>query len=386
MTKDEFVSFGKHQLKRDFGKMGRYFPVRIIMMLCLCSAFVTCSDNDSNSPSVPDVDPIQNTEAIWKMVGRLEVRVDPRIELINVVENAKSFEEKYLREPTMRQETANHFFPYKDHPAVEMMQKLKAMGFTYTKPRFFALGCSNPPELRQLYPLKQIYPYNGLVPNDETLAEFILELQDFYNDSKFGTFYYKHQSDYIRLLDVVSEGFEKMDYIELLEDYFGMRKDEYVLIYSPTRGGFGVWIKTKEKTTIYSIMSHGDVPLNLHEFAHSFVNPITDVFRDEINKYYNLFYAIQQDLPSYYDDWWIAVNEHIIRAFTARIQAIVNGETVGEQAIQREVSDGFGYIIPIYNLLKEYEANRDKYPNFYSFYPRIIELFDELSRKLEDAN
>jgi hypothetical protein len=109
-----------------------------------------------------DDDPIQATEAISEMVGRLEVRVNPRIELINIVENAESFEEERLREPTMKQEISNYFRLYRDHPAVEMMQELEAKGFTYTRPRFFILGCSSPPELRQLYPLKQLYPYSHI--------------------------------------------------------------------------------------------------------------------------------------------------------------------------------------------------------------------------------
>lgn len=350
----------------------------VLVAFSLCFVIFACSDEENYPPA--NDDPVQTAEAISQMIGRLEVRVDPRIELINIVERAKSFEEKHLQEPTMQQEISNYFLHYKDHPAVEMMQVLEAMGFTYTKPRWFILGCSNPPELRQLYPIKQLYPYRDWIPDEESLSELILKLKDFYNDTKFGTFYCEHRENYEKLLDIVTADFKKHDYIKLLEDYFGVRKDEYVFIYSPTNpGGFGIWIEVEGKITIYSIMRNGDVSLVLHEFGHSFVNPVTDEFKEEIIQYQNLFPPIRQDLPVCYDSWWIAANEHIIRAFTARVVAIINGEVAGEQMLQRELSEGFKYVIPMYERLKEYEANRDKYPDFRSFCPRIVELFAELS-------
>ena len=358
------------------------FPIRVLSVFCLCFVVGACSDKEGDSPANADDDPIQVAEAISETVGRLEVRVDPRIELINIVENAKSFEEKHLREPTMKQEISNYFMLYRDHPAVGMMQELRAMGFTYTRPRFFILGCTDPPELRQLYPLKQLYPYSHIhwIPDEETLAEFRQGLRDFYNDAKFGTFYHEHQADYERLLDVVATDLRERDYITLIEDYFGMRKDEYVLVYSPiSSGGFGIWIEAEGKITVYAIMPHGYVPWLLHEFGHTFVNPITDEFRDEIDQYHNLFPSIRNDLPSYYTDWYTAVNEHIIRAFTARMETILDGEEAGKWALERELSDGFKYIVPMYERLEEYEANRDKYPDFRSFYPRIVDLFAELS-------
>ena len=361
-----------------YNVLKQFYLIRIWIVLCLCFIFAACSD-DSKTDNAND-DPIQTTVAISKMIGRLEICIDPRIELINVVENVKSYKEKQLHEPTMQQETSNYFSYHKNHPAVEMMQELKTMGFTYTKPRWFILSYTNPPELMQLYPLKQTYFYNDWSPDEAKLAEFTQKLKDFYNDTKFGTFFHKHQTDYEKLLNVVSADFEKRDYVKLLEDYFGEKKDRYVFIYSPTSpGGSGLWIETERKVTVYSIMFSGYVPLVLHEFGHSFVNPITDGFREEIDRYQNLFSSIRQDLPNYYDSWFIVVNEHIIRAFTARVTAMLDGEDAGKKALDNEVSNGFKYIIPIYERLKEYEVNRDKYPDFHSFFPRIIELFAELS-------
>jgi len=41
--------------------------------------------------------------------------------------------------------------------------------------------------------------------------------------------------------------------------------------------------------------------------------------------------------------------------------------------------NGFGYIVPIYDLLKEYESSRSKYLGFRNFHAKIFDLFDQLS-------
>ena len=102
----------------------QFCSIRIWVIIYLCFLFVSCSDDVTEINE--NGDPIQNTEAISQMAGRLEIRVDPRIEFISVVMKAESFEEKHLQEPTLKQEIANYFLPYKDHPAVEMVRKLRA--------------------------------------------------------------------------------------------------------------------------------------------------------------------------------------------------------------------------------------------------------------------
>ncbi|WP_206870715.1 DUF4932 domain-containing protein [Clostridium zeae] len=44
-------------------------------------------------------------------------------------------------------------------------------------------------------------------------------------------------------------------------------------------------------------------------------------------------------------------------------------------------SNKFIYINAITEKLKEYENNREKYPTFDDFHPKLIELFKELSEK-----
>ena len=81
--------------------LGRKFLIKRLAVFYLCFAVASCSDEESNPLENLNEgdDPIQAVEAISETVGRLEIRVDPRIELINIVESAKLFEEKRLQEP-----------------------------------------------------------------------------------------------------------------------------------------------------------------------------------------------------------------------------------------------------------------------------------------------
>ena len=39
----------------------------------------------------------------------------------------------------------------------------------------------------------------------------------------------------------------------------------------------------------------------------------------------------------------------------------------------------------MYECLGEYELNRDKYPTFGDFYPRIVEVFEQAAREKQAA-
>ena len=53
-------------------------------------------------------------------------------------------------------------------------------------------------------------------------------------------------------------------------------------------------------------------------------------------------------------------------------------EEAMKKALKKEEQKGFIYISRLYNLLGEYEANRDKYPNFSRFIPTLANLFKSL--------
>jgi hypothetical protein len=129
-----------------------------------------------------------------------------------------------------------------------------------------------------------------------------------------------------------------------------------------------------------------------HEFSHSFVNPITEQYKDEVNKYSKLYLPIIGNDVSgsqLYFYWEYYVDENIVRAVVDKFDEDLieqeSGKDVAEKLLSgtlfyNDIKQGCIYVEGIYNLLGTYEQNRDKYPTFADFYPVILNYFSELSK------
>ena len=184
------------------------------------------------------------------------------------------------------------------------------------------------------------------------------------------------------------------NYIRELEDYYGLKQNSYniVLVSLFHTVGFGPKIGVGEnKFDIYSIIGPQGIQngkptfgnkerfkyLQRHEFSHSFVNYLDDIYEDEIMKYEELFTPIREEMVARkYGDWKSCVDEHIVRAITTRM-AFNDGKEKGEQALAYEEKNKFIYVEDLVNKLCEYENNREVYKTFEDFYPELIKVFDK---------
>lgn len=120
--------------------------------------------------------------------------------------------------------------------------------------------------------------------------------------------------------------------------------------------------------------------LVLHEFGHSFINPLTQKYSEEINTYANLYFPIEAQMKQIsYGVWETCVNEHLLRAIDANRIHKEGGDTLYQTAIKAEKTQGFFYIEALAEKMAEYENNRDLYKDFETFYPEIIKVFETLS-------
>jgi len=312
------------------------------------------------------LDPTQAAEPISSTVNRLEIRIDPRMELLGIARNLETYRPREDVESSLFWDIRNYFSPYKDHPAGVIAQRS-----TDTRGRKYSavalqLCYNQPPGLEQVYPLSAAYLASPN-PNDNLIAA----LRDFYLDSNFITFYESHRAGYQERVQKAAARFGgERDIVGLLEGYFGEQKDCYIGIIWDHGLGQGVAIRHDGKIDCYAVFLNEDVLL--HEFAHCFVNAATEDFAQEVQAYSQLY------VRTYYNTWTSCVNEHLIRAFTSRAYAILDNEERGLQKLKAEERGGFQYVRALYELFKEYEAHRDLYPDFRSFYPRILDLFAEL--------
>ena len=331
--------------------------------------------------------------------SKLEVSVDPRIELLATVQVLSGSGERGRINDydfAYRRNIEEYFADHKDHPVVQTFSWMEQRGFSYDAPPTAMLHLSDPPGLKVTTPFTGYLALRG--GGRQQLEDFISELRDFATETDFMTFYRANRGSLQHMVQRVSEKTRKTDYVTVLEDYYGTEQHGYHVVLAPLfRGSYGPRLRRPDGThNIYSIIEptglKDGVPLfstgeNLrylvwHEFGHSFVNPLATEHITEIEKYSSLFKPLADRMKKQaYGTWKICVNEHIVRAVHVRLTRRKVGKAAAESMLQREKARGFAYVPALCERLEEYEANRDKYPTFKSFYPRLINVFKTLSEK-----
>jgi hypothetical protein len=73
------------------------------------------------------------------------------------------------------------------------------------------------------------------------------------------------------------------------------------------------------------------------------------------------------------------MHESLVRASVVHYVRDWQGEAAAERETQRQVERHFLCMPPLVGLLGEYEAGRDRYPDFASFFPRVVAFFNEIA-------
>lgn len=333
--------------------------------------------------------------------GDIKVAVDPCMELIAVVQLLSGYGERYgltnQLDFSYRRKVDEYFEAYKDHVAVKLFAEMCPEGFNYEIPPASMLYLSDPPGLDIVVPFTDntIKRAGGI----ERLNEFVRVLRDFARETQFVDFYEANHECLQQIEVTVRDAIGSVDYVGMLEEYYGMSQHSYTVIpASLFRPGYGPRVERDDGTfDLYCIIGPGGVndrgtpefaPLMLryiilHEFSHSFVNPLTAKYREEVARCSALFEPIAEQMAEQaYGEWETCVNEHVVRAVQIRLTSRQLGGLGAAMELADAKSRGFIYIEPLCERLKEFEEQRDKYPTFEAFYPRIIDVFRELSGDL----
>lgn len=351
----------------------------------------------STAPTEAEADPRQ-INAVSKKLDTLNITVDPRIELLTAVQQQSDYKVLTNFDFTYKAAMEEYFQGYRKHDAIKSFNKLKNLGFNYDAPPETMLFLSNPPNLTENLEITEDLILRATDKNK--LSEFIEALRDFSKDSDFQKFYFQNIPFYQTMIDKVYQDTKDMKLIEELNSYYAMDANSYTLILSPMlhNGGYGPGITTKDGLDIYGIIGPDSVMeeksgtllptysiegirhIVWHEFSHSFVNPLTKKYLDEVNKCDKLYSYIERRMNKQaYVNWETCVNEHIIRAVTARLTYLNLGKGAGDSMIANERANAFYYVPALCDSLEFYEGHRDTYPTFESYYPELIKVFKKLS-------
>lgn len=361
-----------------------------IILIILCVS-IACLLGYKSTPLA--LKPIEQT------IGGLTLRIDPRIELLSAIQTLSTYDSRFGlitdQDFSYKQDILSYFKDFSDHEAIKLFDEMSSQSFSYDAPPTAMLYLTDHLSLNsdlQLDPLL-LQRAGGA----QTLETFLVALKQFATDTNFESFYNDHQTFYSQMLQENSKILEGTHYIPELEAYYGMKNNSYTVIMAPMyhSGGFGPRVQNKKGTyDIYSIQGPmqvvNDIPIfgdaqsfeNLvwHEFGHSFINPLTEKYLEEVNQYAKLYEPIATQMAqNAYTSWQYCINEHLLRAVTARRAYTTEGQTSYENCIRNEKSIGFLYVEALAEKIAFYENNRDTYKDFDAFYPEMIKVFESLS-------
>lgn len=327
--------------------------------------------------------------------GNLTLTIDPRMELLSVIQLLSDYNQTYSLltqfDFKYKESVIERFEKYKEHSAVIMFNKMSMEGYSYHVPPATMLYF---PEA--INDIKQVpVELTERSMGEDVLNEFYNELINFAEETNFIEFYNSQEKFYSDILKQCEESIKGEDYIGDIEGYYGENANGYNIILTSLfhSGGFGHQVINENNTyDIYSIQGptgvKNDIPifgdretfryLVWHEFSHSFVNPITTDSIEEANKSQELIIPIQDIMSrKAYPSWESCLNEHIIRAVTARLTKLKLGDEAYQNALNNEIAEGFIYTETIAKQLLIYENNRDTYETFERFYPEILKALED---------
>lgn len=330
-------------------------------------------------------------EKMEQKVGDVVVKVDPRIELAYTIGVLAGYPFIIPDNMNYKQDILHHFSKFKDDPFVTEFTE-KVFHSSIDAVSFVMLNIDENFEPMPTMSKSFVDKMGGI----DSVQTFFNDMKKFCIKIKYGSFF-NGQKQFYQLV-VNNYAFANKDYndIKLIEDYYGIKQKSYSIVLNLlfANGYFGVIAKDYNGNSSVNALiqpssvsnsiplfptSIGEYALLFHEFSHSFVNPLVDSYANEVNTYEHLYEPIEESMKSQgYFEWHVTVKEQIVRAVTCRLGALKYGKEIGKNYFEDiEKAHRFIYVEALIEKLKIYENNRDKYKDFSSFFPELLNVFKD---------
>lgn len=210
---------------------------------------------------------------------------------------------------------------------------------------------------------------------------FLDGLNAFAKEIEFQSHLNEAKPYYDQVLQEVENGIPDARFIDAMESFYKQSYDTYLLVPSltiPKGMGFGIKNTGKNETTVFNVFGALDYQefddikklnmgfantsklreLSVHEFGHSFVNPVVAQLPLELfTKTEYLFEPLQSAMADQgYNTWKVCVYEHFVRAGEIMIaHKLGNKETATKLFYDYKEKRKFNYIPEILEHLKKYD-------------------------------
>jgi hypothetical protein len=240
------------------------------------------------------------------------------------------------------------------------------------------------------------------------IKNYISELQNFYIKENIDAFFKENKDFYNRAMAEYNQQIP-VNFTAAMEEFYGESFNKYTILISPMmmwpisenegRGiGADMVLKSGEKN-IYEIASpfmkvekKGQFGydnefqarfLTIHEFGHSFVNKEVYQYKNNLEKFKDLFEnsKLKETMikTGGYGDYQTCVAEHLVRLGEIQIAKIQKDSERAKRLEEYHSKNNFIFLPQLEVKLIEYYADRKKYKTFGDFVPQLLEVFNNSS-------
>jgi len=326
----------------------------------------------------------------------IPITVDPRVELMSLIFRFAGNEEyNQGKIPSYLADADTFFEDFRNHGAIKFAERLrKDYGISYDAVASLALHISDPPGLEERTPLD---PLPGSLDQRWTVSEvrgFLREVREFAEESRFMDFFTDHHDLYTITQNRMRQVLENQEIVPWFDAYFGIKpKFGFFIELGMFNGGasygphfssqdnsdelhsiLGVWKTDAEGLPVFANDVNNTV---VHEFAHSFINPLVDARVGTLESSGIAMYShVSDKMESLaYGNWKIMLYESLVRAVSIRWMDSLPENQIVPHYIKFQQRCGFYWMAGLNELLIEFENTRDKYSTFEQFFPVIEEYF-----------
>ena len=338
--------------------------------------------------------------------NKLVAKVDERVEIVSIafrLAGAEEYSQNYNIKYT--DDINTYFKSYKNAQVVEFIKNNRDKnGLGYDAVMSMAVHLSFKNE--KFSPVKEKENSLDKRWDKVDIKQFIFLLNEFYKITNFQNFFNDNAENY-KNAEIAYQNSVLSDFnIKWYTKFYGNdSSEEYKIIlgYGNGSGNYGIKVNPKRsKTVVNAVVGVWDFdengnpkfdkdvfqPLLIHEFNHSYVNYILEM-NDNKAKVQNsgklIYEKVEKEMKSQaYGDWETMINESIVRA--AVIRYMMDNHYQKEDIdyeIMIQKRNSFLWIDQLVDLLGNYQNNRQKYPAFQSFYPKIIDLFNQIAPNMD---
>jgi hypothetical protein len=343
--------------------------------------------------------------AVWAQAvaaQAIQVRPDSRIELLSIVFHlAGASEYNQGQVPSYVRDVDKWFGPFRDYPVVRRARLLKdSAGIGYSDPMEFALHLTNANDLGELVPIDAPDQGPEWAWRPADARAFLGDLRTFARDAQTDRFFRSHERLFATAAARLRHLVDSAGDPAWFSHFFGHAPVKpFALVPALLNGGanYGPRIRTPDGEEFYAIagvyltdrdglpcFDEQELPAIVHEFSHSFINPIIARHLGQFEGAGSQILAAeaQQMKDQAYETWSAVIDESLVRATVVRYRLSHEGHEAAEGEIDEQKARGFLWIRELSDLLGQYETARRQYPDFEAFLPRMADYFGSLPAHL----